>query len=172
MIDPGTTAPPVVLPGTDGDEITEYDLAEYTDSGVAVLVFYPFDFSPVCSEVFCKFRDNEHLTLTKHVDVLGISTDSAYAHREFADQLDLAFPLLSDSDGAVIEAYDAMYEECEGHSEVAKRAVTIIDATNTVRHVWSSEDAYDSPDIETIFEEVKVVLREQGEWSDDPAELN
>lgn len=172
MIQEGAAAPPIVLPGTDGEDIEEYDLDEYTDSGVVVVAFYPFDFSPVCAEELCAFSDSGLLTFTENVDVFGISTDSAYAHREFCSQNDLMFPLLSDTDGAVTEAYDALYEEWENHPEVAKRAVIIIDASDTVRYVWSSDDAYDNPDINDVFEEVKAVLREQGEWSDNQSVSN
>lgn len=167
MIEQGAAAPSVSLPGTEGEEIEDYDLGDYTDSGVVVLVFYPFDFSPVCVDELCDFRDSGLLTLTENVDVFGISTDSAYAHRAFSTELDLVFPLLSDSNGEAIEKYDVRYEELEGHTGVSKRAVVIVDASTTVRYVWVSDDAYDSPDIADVFEEVKTVLREQGEWQEE-----
>lgn len=168
MIKEGSSAPSFTLPGTDGENIKEYTLGDYTERGVVVIAFYPFDFSPICTEELCNFSDSGLLTFTEEVDVFGISTDSVYAHQEFSKQNDLMFPLLSDTDGAVTNAYDALYDEWEGHPEVAKRAVITIDASNTVRHVWSTEDAYENPDLHDIFEEVKDVLRKQGEWSDNP----
>ena len=49
MLAEGETAPDFTLPGTDGDSITEYSLTESVETGAVVLVFYPFDFSGVCT---------------------------------------------------------------------------------------------------------------------------
>ncbi|PGF13827.1 hypothetical protein CP556_22225 [Natrinema sp. CBA1119] len=77
MLELGETAPSFTLPGTDGETIDEYSLKEYTNEGAAVLAFYPFDFSPICTEELCDFRDVEWLTFTEGVNLFGISTDSA-----------------------------------------------------------------------------------------------
>lgn len=147
MITDGSHAPGFTLPGTDGEVLEEYELASYTDAGATVLVFYPFDFSPVCTSELCEFRDAEWLTLTPNVDVLGISTDSAYAHRRFSRENDINFPLLSDSGGSVIEDYGVKYEEWEGHRAVSKRAIIILDDDQRVRYRWHTEDATDNPDL-------------------------
>ncbi|MFC7115801.1 redoxin domain-containing protein [Natronoarchaeum sp. GCM10025703] len=63
----------------------------------------------------CTLRDSEALSLVENTVVLGISTDSVYCHREFADEQRIDFPLLSDSDGSVAEAYGVLADEFDDH---------------------------------------------------------
>lgn len=79
-----------------------HGLSEYTDRGWAVvLVFYPLDFHPACTDQWCSLRDADWLTILDDVVVLGVGSDGAYAHREYADKHNIQFPLLSDRDGQV-----------------------------------------------------------------------
>lgn len=148
------------LAGTGGGEIRKHQLSEYTDDGAVVLVFYPFDFSPVCTDVLCRFRDAEFLTFTDNVDVLGISTDSCYAHQEFIDQYNIPFPLLSDTRGRVTEQFGLSYDEWEHHEGVPKRALVTIDDSRTVRYKWKTEDAYNSPNYEELHQTVLSLVNE------------
>lgn len=157
MLEEGDVAPAFCGPGTGGETIRPYELTEFTGEGVAVLVFYPFDFSPVCTTELCEFRDAEFLTFTEGVDVVGISSDSAYAHRQFVQANDLPFPLVSDSDGSISAAYDVQYDEWEHHPGVAKRAVYVVDSSRTIRYGWSSEDAYENPDLTEIYGTMKTI---------------
>lgn len=138
------------LPGTEGDVIQEYRLSEHTEEGAVVLVFYPFDFSPVCTDVLCRFRDAEFLTFTEDIDVFGISTDSCYAHQEFIKQYDIPFPLLSDTTGHVTEQFDLAYDEWECHEGVPKRALLTIDDSQTIQYRWETENAYESPNYDEL----------------------
>lgn len=158
MIGETDTAPEFVLPGTEGDGFGRYRLSEYTGAGAVVLAFYPFDFSPVCTDVLCGFRDAEWLSMHPAVDVFGISTDACYAHERFIDEYGLTFPLLSDTTGEVTERYGVDYDEWELHSGVPRRTVVVVDAERTVRHVWTTADAYESPDIEELNREVTDLL--------------
>lgn len=148
------------LPGTEGDNIRKHRLSEYTGEGAVVLVFYPFDFSPVCTDVLCRFRDAEFLTFTDNVDVLGISLDSCYAHQEFIDQYNIPFPLLSDSTGNVTEQFDLAYDEWEHHKGVPKRALVTIDDSQTIRYKWQTEDAYNSSNYDELHETVLSLVNE------------
>lgn len=165
MLGTGSTAPLFVLPGTDGDTITQYRLTDYTDAGATLLLFYPFAFSPVCTEQLCGFRDAEWLTVTENVDVFGISVDSAYAQRRFSQTYDFQFPLLSDRLASVAADYGVRDDELETHPAVAKRAVFAIDDTRTIRYTWGTDDAYESPDIEALEESI-AWLREPEETPD------
>lgn len=146
----GTKAPGFTLPGTDGDRIASYSLDEYTTSGVAILLFYPFDFSPVCTTELCEFRDAEFFEFTANVDVFGISTDSVYAHREFINQYDLPFPLLSDNGGTVSDAYGLKYDEFEQHEAVSQRALVVVDDSREIVHTWTADDARAEFDISVL----------------------
>lgn len=146
------------LPGTEGDEIQRYRLSDYTDDGGVVLVFYPFDFSPVCTDVLCGFRDAEWLSFTDNVEVFGISRDSCYAHQRFIQEYDLPFPLLSDTEGEVVEQFDLMYDEWEHHSGVPKRALVTIDESHDIRYKWQTDDAYIGPDFDELERSVLSLI--------------
>lgn len=149
-----------VLPGTEGEMIEEYRLSDFTEDGPVVLTFYPFDFSPVCTDVLCRFRDAEFLTFTENVDVIGISRDSCYAHMKFIDEYDLPFPLLSDTEGAVIEQFGVSYDEWECHKCVAKRALVTVDGNRKIQYKWQTEDAYNSPDFDELHQTVLSLVDE------------
>ncbi|QZY00080.1 redoxin domain-containing protein [Halobaculum rubrum] len=146
------------LPGTEGDEISEYRLSDHTAGGAAVLVFYPFDFSPVCTAEICGFRDAEWLSFTENVDVLGISRDSCYAHKRFIEEYNLSFPLLSDTQGEVIEQFDVMYDEWDYHRDVPKRALVTLDESHDICYKWQTEDAYETPDMDELEQSVLSLL--------------
>lgn len=152
MIGVGSAAPGFSVPGTDGETTRQYSLSEFVESGAVVLVFYPFDFSPVCTEELCEVRNSEWLMFTPGIDVLGISTDSVYAHEEVIDSIGLPFPLLSDHDGSVSERYGVLYDELEGHPRVSKRAVFVVDDTGTVRYAWVADEWRTGPDVEAVAE--------------------
>lgn len=70
-----------------------------------VLYFYPKDDTPGCTVEACSFRDAYNDLQNKNVMVFGISKDSVKSHDKFAKKYELPFPLLSDSDGSICEAY-------------------------------------------------------------------
>lgn len=148
----GDAAPDFRLPGSAGTSIENYRLREFTETGVGILLFYPFDFSSICTAELCSFRDAEWLLVTEGVDVLGISTDSAYSHREFVDKYDLPFPLLSDSGGEAAAQYGVLQNELEGHTQVCKRAIMIVDSSDTVRYRWIADDPQENFDTDIITE--------------------
>jgi peroxiredoxin len=110
---PGTAAPDFALHSTPDQMVR---LSEFRGKP-AILVFYPADWSPVCSDQLA----------------LGISTDGIWTHLAFAQDRKLQFPLLSDFEhkGAVARAY-GVYREQDGYSE---RALFVIDGNGTIR--WS-----------------------------------
>jgi peroxiredoxin len=65
------------------------------DNDAVLLLCYPFDCSPVCSGEPCALRDAEWFELLENVETWAVSSDSVYAHREFADKYDISFPLPS-----------------------------------------------------------------------------
>ena len=151
MLQTGQTAPTFELPGAGGGRIDTHGLAEYANNGWAVVVvFYPFDFHPVCTSQMCTLRDSEALSLLENTVVLGISTDSVYSHRAFAEQHRIDFPLLSDSDGRVAEAYGVRAEEIDDHRGVARSAVFVVDPDRIVQYAWRSEETADEPDLEAV----------------------
>lgn len=91
-------------------ESIERKLSDFGGSWL-VLYFYPKDDTPGCTKEACNFRDSIHELASRGVQVVGISKDSASSHKKFATKYNLQFPLLSDPDHKVIEAYSAWGEK-------------------------------------------------------------
>ncbi|PSP94411.1 thioredoxin-dependent thiol peroxidase [Halobacteriales archaeon QS_4_62_28] len=107
MLDVGTTAPGFELPDQDGETAT---LSTYEGQRV-VLYFYPRADTPGCTKEACSFRDEWEQFEDNDIVVLGISDDPVEDLRDFAEEYDLPFRLLSDEDGSVSSQYDSYGEK-------------------------------------------------------------
>lgn len=145
-VDIGAKAPDFTLKDQDFHDVSLHDF----ENRPVVLVFFPLAFSSVCSDEMSHFSDNLERFENAYSQVLGISVDSPYALRAFAQQYGIEYPLLSDFNKDVSRKYGVLHSELKGLKEVAKRAVFIIDHNGQVRYKWVSED----PSIEPNFEEV------------------
>jgi len=124
MVNVGEKVPDFTLPDQDGKE---RKLSEFKGKNI-ILAFYPFDFSPICTVEFGCFEQDLSKLNNLSAQVLGISVDSKYCHKEFAKQLKLNFPLLSDFNKEVCKLYGTLRQE--GFSE---RAYFIIDKSGIVK---------------------------------------
>ena len=107
MLQTGEPAPPFALHDAAGRRLALDDLA----GKHVVLYFYPKDDTPGCTKEACGFRDAWHDLQALGAVVLGVSPDSADSHTRFAEKYRLPFPLLSDPDKRVMEAYGAWGEK-------------------------------------------------------------
>ena len=139
----GAQAPDFTLPNQDREPVT---LSEQLKSGPVVLAFFPAAFSSVCSTEMCTFRDSAADLNGVGAQVLGVSVDTFFALKAWADAQKLNFPLLSDFNKDVIRRYDVFNEDMIGLKGIAKRAVFVIDRAGTVRHREVLEDARNEPD--------------------------
>jgi glutaredoxin-dependent peroxiredoxin len=139
----GTKAPDFTLPNQDREPVT---LSEQTKSGPVVLAFFPAAFSGVCTKEMCTFRDTIGELNKMSAKILGISVDTFFALKAFADAQKLNFPLLSDFNKEVINQYGVVNPDMVGLKGIAKRAVFVIDKTGTIRHREVLEDARNEPD--------------------------
>jgi peroxiredoxin len=164
MLESGSNAPDFDLPGTvttDSDhesEIRRFQLGEALESGPAILSFYLFDFHPECTKDVCDIRDMQWLDLLETVSIFAISTDGVFSHREFAEQNHLDFPLLSDSDGSVADAYDVLLDEYADHRLVSQRSVFVVDTEQTIRYSWMAARSDDHPDWHEVHEAIQDLL--------------
>lgn len=101
MITTGTNAPDFSLQDQNGETHT---IAQYKGKKV-LLYFYPKDDTPGCTTEACNFRDNYKELVQAGLVVLGVSKDSVKSHKKFAEKYELPFPLLSDEDTSVCQAY-------------------------------------------------------------------
>ena len=121
-------------------------LSEFKGQKNVVLAFFPAAFSGVCTKEMCTFRDSMAELNTVSAQVLGVSVDTFFALKAWADQQELNFPLLSDFNKTVIREYGVVNPDMIGLKDIAKRAVFVIDRSGTVRHREVLDDARNEPD--------------------------
>ena len=125
VLDVGAQAPNFTLTDETGANIALSDFKQ-----PVVLIFYPADWSPVCSDELSVFSAAHRLFLERGAQLIGISVDGKWCHQAFRSQRSLAFPLLADFEpkGAVAQSF-GVYRENDGISE---RALFVIDADGRV----------------------------------------
>ncbi len=134
MIQEGKKAPAFALESSDGGTVKLGDLAGKT----IVLYFYPRDNTPGCTVEAQEFRDAVPALQKLGAVVLGVSKDSIASHIKFRDKYELTFPLLSDPDGKVLEAYGAWGEKSMYGKKMMGiiRSTVVIDPAGKVAKHW------------------------------------
>jgi thioredoxin-dependent peroxiredoxin len=129
-LEPGDPAPDFTLPDADGHPVS---LSSYRSQRV-IVYFYPAAMTPGCTKEACDFRDHLADLGQLGVAVLGISPDRPSKLAKFRDKEGLTFPLLSDPDHAVLEAYGAYGEKVlYGKTTVGViRSTFVIDPDGTI----------------------------------------
>ena len=128
VLAPGTPAPEFRLVREDGGEFTNADLEGQT----TVFVFYPFAFSPVCTDQLQLYEDALPELAERGVRLYGVSCDSAWAQRAFKEKLGVSSEQLSDFEpkGATCAAFGVLHP-----GGFAERALVVLDSDCVVR--WS-----------------------------------
>ena len=103
-----------------------------------VLYFYPKDDTPGCTKEACAFRDAEPEFADIDATIIGVSRDDTKKLAKFRDKHELNFPLVSDEDGAICEAYGTWVEKnMYGRKFMGiERATFLIDEKGVVREIW------------------------------------
>ena len=143
----GASAPDFTLMNQDRQPVT---LSAALQHGPVVLAFFPAAFSSVCQKEMCRFRDSIAALEAAKAQVFGVSTDTFFALKAWADQQQLNFPLLSDYNKDVIRQYGVVNPDMIGLKDIAKRAVFVIDTKRVVRHAEVLDDARNEPDYEKV----------------------
>jgi peroxiredoxin len=150
MIEPGSQAPDFSLPDQDGNLVSLADLG----GQINVLVFYPLDFSPVCTDQLNVYQEVIGDLEAKGAKLYGVSVDSAFSHKAFQEHLGISIPLLSDfhPKGEVSKKYGVYIDE-RGHNQ---RALVMIGPDGTV--VWShrSPTPLEIPGANLIFDALEA----------------
>ncbi len=146
MIAVGEQAPAFTLRNQDGEEVS---LSDYRGRKV-LLVFYPGDFSPTCSDQLSIYQEVKPELAAQGLELIGISVDSFFAHRAFREKLGLDTTLLSDFEpkGEVARAYGS-YVESMGF---ANRTLVLVDEEGKVAWTHESTDPRDFPGANLIFD--------------------
>ena len=130
----GQQAPDFTLPATDYETIALKGL----QGQAVVLYFYPKDDTPGCTTESCEFRDNFNALKSISVTVLGVSKDSVKSHDKFKEKYKLNFPLLSDEEGAMLNAYGVWTEKSMMGKKYMgiERSTFLIDGTGKIVQIW------------------------------------
>ncbi len=145
----GTPAPSFKLARADGESFTEQDLRGRT----TVLVFYPFAFSPVCTDQL-QLYDGIAIELGERGDALyGVSCDSTVAQGAFKDKLGVSSEQLSDFEpkGATCAAFGVLHP-----GGFAERALVITGPDGVVRWSYQADSPGDLPPVELLREGLAV----------------
>jgi peroxiredoxin (alkyl hydroperoxide reductase subunit C) len=146
----GTPAPSFRLARADGESFTEQDLKGRT----SLLVFYPFAFSPVCTDQL-QLYDELREQLEQRGDALyGVSCDSTWAQSAFKEKLGVGSEQLSDFEpkGAACEAFGVLHP-----GGFPQRALIITDSEGVVRFSYEAPSPGDLPGFELLREGLAAV---------------
>jgi peroxiredoxin (alkyl hydroperoxide reductase subunit C) len=148
--------PPIVAPGTPAPDFTlrRGDLTAFTRDDLlgrtSVLVFYPFAFSPVCTDQFQVYEEGRPDLATLGATMYGVSCDSIHAQRAFREKLGVNIEQLSDfhPKGKAARAFGAWFEPAGS----AARALVIVGPDGVVRWSHRAETLDDLPGLNLIFD--------------------
>src|SRR4051794_7257672 len=146
IIAPGTPAPEFRLKTEDGEDFTHDDLRGQT----TVLVFYPFAFSPVCTDQLQIYEEILPDLAERGARMFGVSTDATYSQTAFREKLGVTIPQLSDFEpkGAASRALGAYFEP----GGMSNRALVIFDRDGVVQWSHLADSPGDLPGANLIFD--------------------
>ena len=130
----GQKAPPFSLLDDKGKKVS---LKDFKGQKV-ILYFYPKDDTPGCTKEACAFRDGIDEVRESGAVVLGVSCDSVESHNKFSTKYDLNFPLLSDPEKTVVQAYGVWKEKSMyGRQYMGiERTTFVIDEQGKIAHIF------------------------------------
>lgn len=134
MIQPGTQAPDFTLKNQFGEDVS---LSAFRGTKPVVLVFFPLAFSGICTGELCEIRDNLGVFSDSNVELFGVSVDSHFTQRAFAESQNYDFNLLADfwPHGQVADDFGVFISD----SGIANRATIVIDKNGVVAASFVTE---------------------------------
>jgi peroxiredoxin len=139
----GQAAPDFTLKDQNQKEVK---LSDFTGKKRVVLVFYPLDWSPTCTNEHACFVNDMKTFATLDAEVLGVSVDSVWSHKAYAEKMHITYSLLADFQprGAMAEKYGVFLPE----KGITGRSIFIVDKQGKV--AWLKH--YDIPVVPDIKE--------------------
>jgi peroxiredoxin Q/BCP len=130
----GSAAPDFQAPADSSETLS---LADYKGKWI-ILYFYPKDNTSGCTQQACDFRDSMNRLQSADVQVLGVSPDSLKSHRKFKADFELNFPLISDENKEICQAYGVWVQKSMyGRSYMGvERTTFIIDPQGIIQHIF------------------------------------
>ena len=143
----GDIAPEFELEDQNGKKVR---LSQYKGKKNLLLAFFPFAFSPVCTNELGELKEKEDSIMKLDTQILAASVDSTWSQKAFAKELGVRFPILSDFAKRTAPLYGALYED----KGFAKRSIFVIDKRGKVAYKRVYEPGQ-QPDITEAVEVLK-----------------
>jgi len=145
VVGPGNPVPSFRLAREDGERFTEKDLRGHT----TILVFYPFAFSPVCTDQLQVYDRALGELTADGTEIYGVSCDSSYSQAAFREKLGVSIPQLSDFEpkGAACTAFGVLHE-----GGFPQRALIITGPDGIVRYSYQAPTPAELPGVELLRE--------------------
>ena len=151
----GQPAPSFSLFNSEKAKVSIHDFAGKN----LVILFFPQAFTGVCTTELCSVRDSIGIYSGLNAEVVGISVDSIFTLAKFKEEQGYNFPLLSDFNKEVSQAYGAFYDEFVFDMKgVSRRAAFVVDQYGTIQYAEVLESAGDVPN----FDAIQAALAELG----------
>jgi peroxiredoxin (alkyl hydroperoxide reductase subunit C) len=150
VLAPGTKVTAFKLATESGGSFTEADLQGKT----TVLVFYPFAFSPVCTDQLHVYEKSLAEISVQGAQIYGVSCDSTWAQKAFREKLGVSIPQLSDFEpkGAACSAFGVLHP-----GGFPQRALVIVGGDGVVRWSYQAPSPADLPPVHMILGGLKNV---------------
>jgi peroxiredoxin (alkyl hydroperoxide reductase subunit C) len=144
VLAPGMKVPPFTLGTEAGESFTEADLQGKT----SVFVFYPFAFSPVCTDQLQVYEQSLAEITADGAVIYGVSCDSSWAQKAFREKLGVSIPQLSDFEpkGAACAAFGVL-----APGGFPQRALVIVGSDGVVRWSYQAPSPADLPPVHMIL---------------------
>jgi peroxiredoxin (alkyl hydroperoxide reductase subunit C) len=142
----GTPVPEFTLKTEQGEAFTRADLLGHT----TVLVFYPFAFSPVCTDQLQVYEEVLEELTAQGARIFGVSTDAGYSQIAFRESLNVTIPQLSDFEpkGEASKAFGAYFAP----GGMTNRALVVVDPEGVVQWSYLADNPGELPGANLIFD--------------------
>jgi peroxiredoxin len=111
-----------------------------------------------------EFRSRHEAAVADGIGIFGISVDSVFSHKAFAQELGgLPFELIGDFERKMVTDYGVRRDDVEGYSGMARRSIFVIDRRGTIRWTWITSPEQRQPDYDAVIEEARKAAREVGD---------
>jgi peroxiredoxin len=150
VVEAGRPAPEFSLARADGEPFTQDDLQGRT----TVLVFYPFAFSPVCTDQFNVYEEVLEDFTARGATLYGVSCDATYSQQAFKEKLGVSIEQLSDFEpkGAACRAFGVLHE-----GGFPQRTLVVVGPDGVVRWSYQAPSPGDLPGANLIFDGLEKV---------------
>lgn len=146
----GSKAPDFALRTKTTEGLVDVKLSDSFGQRNTVLLFYPGAFTHVCTQEMCDVTQGLGKFTAANAQVYGISNDTPWVLEEWAKQVKIGFPLLSDFRHEVAKAYDVVWPNFSGLGPGTARAVFVIDKEGVIRYAEQTPTLLDFPKYDEI----------------------